>query len=51
MTHLAIAAAILLALIYGACGANFVRFSRFMLAALALFGVFLWWVNTRGPPP
>jgi hypothetical protein len=49
VTHLAIAAAILLALIYGACGANFVRFSRLMLAALALFAVFVWWANTRGP--
>jgi hypothetical protein len=49
VTHLAIAVAILLVLIYGACGANFVRFSRLMLAALAVFGAFLWWVNTRGP--
>ena len=47
MTHLAIAAAILLAFIYGACGANFVRFSRVVLAALAVFGAVVWWVNTR----
>jgi hypothetical protein len=49
MTHLAIAAAILLALIYGACGANFVRFSRLMLGALAVFAAVVWWANTRGP--
>jgi hypothetical protein len=49
MIHLAIAAAILLVLIYGACGANFVRFSRVMLAALAVFAAVVWWANTRGP--
>jgi hypothetical protein len=49
MTHLAIAAAILFALIYGACGANFVRFSRLILAALAVFAAVVWWANTRGP--
>jgi hypothetical protein len=47
VTHLAIAAAILLVLIYGAVGADFVRFSRLMLAALALFAGFVWWVNSR----
>jgi hypothetical protein len=48
MTHLATAAAILLVLIYGACGANFVRFSRRMLAAIAGFAAVVWWANTRG---
>jgi hypothetical protein len=33
----AIAAAVLLSLLYGASGANCVRFSRLMLAALAVF--------------
>jgi hypothetical protein len=37
VTHLAVSGAILLALIYGAVGADFVRFSRLMLAALAVF--------------
>jgi hypothetical protein len=45
MTHLAIAAAILLVLIYGGCGANFVRFSRLMLGAIAVFAAVVWWAK------
>jgi hypothetical protein len=47
MAHLAIAAAILLVLISGALGANFVRFSRLMLAALALFAAVVWSANPQ----
>jgi hypothetical protein len=46
MTHLAIAAAILLALIYGACGCNFVIFSRLMLGSIAALGLLIWWRNS-----
>jgi hypothetical protein len=46
MTHLLVAAAILLALIYGACGANFVRFSRLTLGAIAALGLLIWYRNS-----
>jgi hypothetical protein len=45
MGHLTIAAIILLVLIYGACGSNFVRFSRLMLSALSALALWVWVAN------
>jgi hypothetical protein len=49
MTHVVVGAAIILLLVYGGLGCRFVIFSRVVLTAIALFVVFLWWKNTRGP--